>query len=805
MENKKQLESAKGIVFGLYPTGTSDGKALRGLPLQKINVSVHISSSTARVIFEQTYLNNTGKLLEVEYYFPIPTGVAFDSFATKYENTTIQGVIKKKETAQEEYKKSLDEYKTAAYAEIDEATGDVMKVKVGNIKPSTSIEIVFSYIQRLEVVHNQFYRFAFLSTLTPRYGSKKNNEAEDEDIGLLCGYPMLPPKMGYSWGLKAVVESKSPITMIECTSHPIKIDEKGDPYRKEVELSSSSDRTVFNEDFVLYYKTEEFNKPTYRLAKNENGFCAMIDFVPKFSDIVLDEDALYAALEEDANLFTATGEYIFLIDRSGSMGGGRIQMAKTALLFALKSLPPNSYFNVLSFGSHYDKLYPESRESSESNITEAMKLIQKFDADMGGTEILRPLLTVMTAERLKKHPRSIFLLTDGAVSNTKAIHDQILLYNQRNRVFALGIGNGCSNALVQGCADRGKGKAAFVTNASEIPGAVVSLIEASVNSVCDDFSLEFSDAAKSSILMIAPEPSAQKFILKNEIVSFFVFFSNQVLEQGSSVDVTLRCFDSFTDDYTTNPMKIDLKNYETTLDIFKLGIAKAADTLAKQEGSLPKEVPDVYWAGKNSIKEDLLAMSITNQVLTKETAFICVAKENSKDELKGLQKTKEIIPQVLSLDYIPTPVRVQVSTSKTGKHGHAKKMVSYGGHSFFLVDESPQDDDEKGKPALFEKDFLKLVDSQKSLGYWEMDQDLIKLLKINKESLLSEIIVLIKKEIDDVLLETIAVTIAVLAWIEKYQQPQKASWVLIHKKGQQWLAAQGVKYSEAATAINVLI
>ena len=55
----------------------------------------------------------------------------------------------------------------------------------------------------------------------------------------------------------------------------------------------------------------------------------------------------------------APGEFIFIIDRSGSMGFGshRIDTAKKALTLFLQSIPQKSRFDVVSFGSHHSSMF----------------------------------------------------------------------------------------------------------------------------------------------------------------------------------------------------------------------------------------------------------------------------------------------------------------------------------------------------------------------------------------------------------------------------------------------------------------
>jgi von Willebrand factor type A domain len=67
-------------------------------------------------------------------------------------------------------------------------------------------------------------------------------------------------------------------------------------------------------------------------------------------------------------------EYLFLIDRSGSMTGLGIAMAKETLELLLKQLPStNAMFNVFGFGSVCESQWPLSKLSTEAAVREAVR------------------------------------------------------------------------------------------------------------------------------------------------------------------------------------------------------------------------------------------------------------------------------------------------------------------------------------------------------------------------------------------------------------------------------------------------
>jgi von Willebrand factor A domain-containing protein 5 len=107
--------------------------------------------------------------------------------------------------------------------------------------------------------------------------------------------------------------------------------------------------------------------------------------------------------------------YVFIVDRSGSMSGSRMRQTKKAMDLFIRSLPPQSKFQIISFGSSYSLMDSgnvwDAKTSSvqpngvfeynEANVGKALDLLGKFEADMGGTEILNPLK--LAINELSKH------------------------------------------------------------------------------------------------------------------------------------------------------------------------------------------------------------------------------------------------------------------------------------------------------------------------------------------------------------------------------------------------------------------
>lgn len=104
---------------------------------------------------------------------------------------------------------------------------------------------------------------------------------------------------------------------------------------------------------MFMYSTEA--TPRYTLGVTDSGKSAVVSFIPKFAEVKPSDayNMMLKGKDFGTNFETVTGEYIFILDRSGSMSGTLIENAIEALVLFIQSLPTDCFINIVSFGSEY--------------------------------------------------------------------------------------------------------------------------------------------------------------------------------------------------------------------------------------------------------------------------------------------------------------------------------------------------------------------------------------------------------------------------------------------------------------------
>ena len=190
-----------------------------------------------------------------------------------------------------------------------------------------------------------------------------------------------------------------------------------------------------------------------------------------------------------------SSELVFLVDCSGSMQGESIRLASEALQLFLHSLPVDSFFNIVCFGTSYQPLFsPESRHYDDVSLAAAKQLARRLAANRGGTDIYEPLERMLRQRLMAGRPRQVFVLTDGEVTNADACIRLVHRYRHTNRVFTLGVGVAADPFLVKGLARAGQGSAAFAACGENLAPQVLRQLRAALQPCLHDVCIDWGRA-----------------------------------------------------------------------------------------------------------------------------------------------------------------------------------------------------------------------------------------------------------------------------------------------------------------------
>ena len=147
---------------GLGTLATSRGN----LPLDVVDVRAAICGMSASVELTQGFRNPFGVPLEATYIFPLPARAAVTAMRMECAGRVVEGVLKERAKAREDYDQAIADGKRAAIAE--EERPDVFTMRVGNIPPGERVTVRLTLSQPLPYADGDV-TFRFPLVVAPRY------------------------------------------------------------------------------------------------------------------------------------------------------------------------------------------------------------------------------------------------------------------------------------------------------------------------------------------------------------------------------------------------------------------------------------------------------------------------------------------------------------------------------------------------------------------------------------------------------------------------------------------------------------
>ena len=689
------------------------------MPLTYIEIKGSIINRFAKIQLIHYYFNPTDKYLDTVYKFPRSLMQVFDGIKIDYDGKIIEGVIGETAKIDKIYEEQVEQGKTVAKTNPIRTTSsqtqfDLLETKIGNIAPNKEIKVCFSFMQMLDISQNKKYRLFIPLVLTPRYMPSQNildllskmiynqnirDDCQDKAQLTKANFDTLKAlknnsklkfikregndNLYYTYNVNLLIHSSREIQNIYSPTSNVIFTQKN-PKFYQVSLDTTQ-LNIPEENLVIEYqiKDSDLYKPESIIMKHplyEHDYALFYSFNPlqmmknRLANEVTDYDFEAASnpiLTIDDNnpkldIENFSGNFVFIVDRSGSMYGDRIEMAKESLIYFLKSLPnTKSKFNIISFGSTYQTIFENFVDITEDNINKAMEESNKFDADLGGTELIQPLIYLENCLKDNNSPTRIFILTDGAVFNTDECLEKIeQIGNKKDiRFFSLGIGSGCDEILVKGMSMKGNGKPEFVQNAEEITDKVIFLLEESMRYYLKNLNVKFEKTGDEKNVNDYHEYSdnSKLFILKNEqnyssldaTNDLWAIIKSDDLINNNKLICSFECFKKkFQFEFPLKFNKDEENSAIKTSDLLhKIILNKYISNKERASNNYYD-----YRTKKSSSEINIQELSLKYQFLTAYTSLICLVCDNKMTLRDKILKVK------------PAPIKLYVGKSKSRRY-----------------------------------------------------------------------------------------------------------------------------------------
>ncbi|HEY9283930.1 MAG TPA: VIT and VWA domain-containing protein, partial [Pyrinomonadaceae bacterium] len=450
--------SAQGVIVP-RPRPQPDGPPRnlpRALPVKSIKIETKIAGQVATTHVEQVFRNDTDAVLEGTYFFPLPDSASVSEFAIWDGPRRLVGEVRSREEARRIYDQIVRSQRDPGLLEY--AGKDLFQASIFPIPARSD--------KKLELTYTQVLR-AESGTVSYRYPLGTGHNLTT--VGQVAG--------------AVEIEGKEPIRNVYSPSHAVDVARRAnDERRARVSFESEPNRAP--QDFQLFYTLSAADFGLSLLTHREPGKDGyfLLTLSPKDNWA----EAEYAAKD-----------VVFVLDTSGSMAEeGKMEKARAALLFGVRTLRDADRFNVISFAGEERLMEAGMVQADERGRARGVQFVQSL-RPTGGTNINGALLAaVRQFEQTGERPRILVFLTDGlpTVGETRAESIVANVREQRRenvRLFTFGVGYDVNTVLLDKLAAENGGASDYVEPKEDLESKVSNFFAKVNYPVLTDLALDW--------------------------------------------------------------------------------------------------------------------------------------------------------------------------------------------------------------------------------------------------------------------------------------------------------------------------
>lgn len=422
------------------------------LEVRTLSVESAIRGRVATTVVEQVFFNPSPSELEGTYLFPLPEGAAVEQFSMWVDGKEMAGELLDAARARGIYEAIVRSRRDPALLEF--VGTKLFRASIFPIPPRSEKRVKLTYAEMLT---------GDSGTVTWRFPLANARHA--------------PKPIGRA-SLVATVAADRRIAALYSPTHRIDVTRSGE---RSARISWEDSGVRPDQDFTLVLQEPSGDLGFSFLAHRPSG-----------------EDGTFLLLlapAVDAAAKAVPRDIVLCVDTSGSMAGEKIEQARNALRYAVRSLSPHDRFAIVTFATEPRRFRDALVAAGEGEREEALRFIEGIGA-VGGTcidDALQASLGYLEGGDAGR-PGVVLFVTDGLPTIGERDPAAILerarkRAGSRVRVFAFGVGYDVNTHLLDRLADDLRGARDYVVPKEDIEQKVSALVAKTTHPVLTDVTL----------------------------------------------------------------------------------------------------------------------------------------------------------------------------------------------------------------------------------------------------------------------------------------------------------------------------